>query len=441
MEVQILSRETIKPSSPTPHHQRTYKLSLIDQLLLVSRAYIPIIFFYSTDPSNQNLKNRSHQLKDSLSKTLTYFYPFTGRLKDGFTIDCNDEGATYIETEVASDISIVLQEADVDLLLQLLPCDPYENLPEPTAQVMLAIQVNYFACGGLAIGVCISHVLADASAAATFLSSWAAVASGSNPIIDNVIYDFTTLFTPQDFSSCSKFVYECLRIPVPEGKVVTKRFLFDGIKLTSLRNEIGNASRYEAISALIWFAMLKITMKLISQAWRRWDKSKQPQVWEDVPSITGAFIVNIGDMLERWTNCLFLSTIHRVMPTGEERYSVSFFINPNKDCIVECLESCCSESCPPRFPPIRSLRLPGRAPSTYVWLVGQGDDMVPIHKGLTFGVVAYLLHSLAHDQDLTRIISSKTASRSNGQCLPCLGKLGKNVVNLETRKAELKKDG
>ncbi|XVF13428.1 hypothetical protein REPUB_Repub08aG0206800 [Reevesia pubescens] len=84
------------------------------------------------------------------------------------------------------------------------------------------------------------------------------------------------------------------------------------------------------------------------------DKSKQPQVWEDVPSITGAFIVNIGDMLERWTNCLFLSTIHRVMPTGEERYSVAFFLEPSKDCIVECLESCCSESCPPRFPPIRS---------------------------------------------------------------------------------------
>ncbi|XVF51787.1 hypothetical protein PTKIN_Ptkin04bG0212700 [Pterospermum kingtungense] len=36
-----------------------------------------------------------------------------------------------------------------------------------------------------------------------------------------------------------------------------------------------------------------------------WDKSKQPQVWEDVPSMSGAFIVNIGDMMERWTNCLF----------------------------------------------------------------------------------------------------------------------------------------
>ncbi|XVF51790.1 hypothetical protein PTKIN_Ptkin04bG0212800 [Pterospermum kingtungense] len=96
------------------------------------------------------------------------------------------------------------------------------------------------------------------------------------------------------------------------------------------------------------------------------DKSKQPQVWEDVPSMSGAFIVNIGDMMERWTNCLFRSTLHRVLASRQERYSVAFFINPSRDCIVECLESCCSESSPPRFPPIRSLDyLEGRLKLTY----------------------------------------------------------------------------
>ncbi|XP_021893679.1 2-oxoglutarate-Fe(II) type oxidoreductase [Carica papaya] len=84
------------------------------------------------------------------------------------------------------------------------------------------------------------------------------------------------------------------------------------------------------------------------------EKFKQPRAWEDVPSITGAFIVNMGDMMERWTNCLFRSTLHRVMPAGQERLSVALFLDPKEDCLVECLESCCSESCPPRFPPIRS---------------------------------------------------------------------------------------
>ncbi|XP_039028721.1 2-oxoglutarate-Fe(II) type oxidoreductase hxnY-like [Hibiscus syriacus] len=84
------------------------------------------------------------------------------------------------------------------------------------------------------------------------------------------------------------------------------------------------------------------------------EKSERPQVWEDVPSMTGAFVVNIGDMMERWTNCLFRSTLHRVLPPIQERYSVAFFLDPSKDCIVGCLESCCSEACPPRFPPIKS---------------------------------------------------------------------------------------
>ncbi|XP_019156810.1 PREDICTED: 2-oxoglutarate-Fe(II) type oxidoreductase isoform X2 [Ipomoea nil] len=65
------------------------------------------------------------------------------------------------------------------------------------------------------------------------------------------------------------------------------------------------------------------------------EKFRQPRIWEDVPNLSG-------------------STLHRVVPTGSERYSVAFFLDPNPDCLVECLESCCSESSPCRFPPIRS---------------------------------------------------------------------------------------
>ena len=83
------------------------------------------------------------------------------------------------------------------------------------------------------------------------------------------------------------------------------------------------------------------------------EKDSQPQLWEDVPHVHGAFIINVGDMLERWTNGLFRSTMHRVLPL-QERYSVAFFLDPNADCVVECLESCCSAASPPRFPPIKS---------------------------------------------------------------------------------------
>ncbi|KAG6385712.1 hypothetical protein SASPL_154590 [Salvia splendens] len=76
------------------------------------------------------------------------------------------------------------------------------------------------------------------------------------------------------------------------------------------------------------------------------DKDAKPQIWE-------AFIVNIGDMLERWSNCFFRSTLHRVLGNGRERYSIAFFVEPNHDCVVECLPTCQSEQNPPKFTPIK----------------------------------------------------------------------------------------
>ncbi|KAK4283864.1 hypothetical protein QN277_000768 [Acacia crassicarpa] len=82
------------------------------------------------------------------------------------------------------------------------------------------------------------------------------------------------------------------------------------------------------------------------------DRDAKPQIWEDVAPLKGAFIVNLGDMLERWSNCIFKSTLHRVLGNGHERYSIAYFLEPSHDCLVECLPTCKSESNPPRFPPI-----------------------------------------------------------------------------------------
>ncbi|XP_020572498.1 2-oxoglutarate-Fe(II) type oxidoreductase-like isoform X2 [Phalaenopsis equestris] len=82
------------------------------------------------------------------------------------------------------------------------------------------------------------------------------------------------------------------------------------------------------------------------------DKDARPQIWEDVTTLKGGFIVNLGDLLERLTNDVFRSTLHRVVLDGQERYSIAFFADPSHEYLAECLPSCTSETNPPKYPPI-----------------------------------------------------------------------------------------
>ena len=75
--------------------------------------------------------------------------------------------------------------------------------------------------------------------------------------------------------------------------------------------------------------------------------------WIEAPVVPGAFIVNIGDCLMRWTNDIYVSTPHRVVNrSARERYSIAFFYDPNPDAIVETIPSCARQGERVRYPPI-----------------------------------------------------------------------------------------
>jgi isopenicillin N synthase-like dioxygenase len=75
--------------------------------------------------------------------------------------------------------------------------------------------------------------------------------------------------------------------------------------------------------------------------------------WIEAPVLPGAFIVNIGDCLMRWTNDVYVSTPHRVVNrSARERYSIAFFHDPNPDAVVETIPSCVREGEFTRYPPI-----------------------------------------------------------------------------------------
>jgi isopenicillin N synthase-like dioxygenase len=73
--------------------------------------------------------------------------------------------------------------------------------------------------------------------------------------------------------------------------------------------------------------------------------------WIDAPPIDGTFVVNLGDMMARWSNDQYLSTPHRVVsPMGVDRYSMPFFAEPHPDTLIECLPGCQSSEQPAKYP-------------------------------------------------------------------------------------------
>ncbi|BDX33261.1 oxidoreductase [Mycobacterium antarcticum] len=70
--------------------------------------------------------------------------------------------------------------------------------------------------------------------------------------------------------------------------------------------------------------------------------------WIDVPPVPGTFVVNIGDLLELWTNGAFVATSHRVRKVVEERYSFPLFFNVDYDTEVKPLPQFSSPDGPDR---------------------------------------------------------------------------------------------
>ncbi|MCC6009083.1 MAG: isopenicillin N synthase family oxygenase [Rhodobacteraceae bacterium] len=77
--------------------------------------------------------------------------------------------------------------------------------------------------------------------------------------------------------------------------------------------------------------------------------------WIMAPPVPGAFIVNVGDLMARWTNDYFRSTMHRAInSSGRRRYSIPFFFGVNSREMIEVLPSCQSPQNPPRYAPIEA---------------------------------------------------------------------------------------
>jgi isopenicillin N synthase-like dioxygenase len=74
--------------------------------------------------------------------------------------------------------------------------------------------------------------------------------------------------------------------------------------------------------------------------------------WHGVTPEEGALLVNLGDLTAQWTNDVWRSTLHRVVPASHRRRSVALFFDGNYDALVTCLPTCTGPDLPPKYAPV-----------------------------------------------------------------------------------------
>ncbi|CAA0828584.1 HXXXD-type acyl-transferase family protein [Striga hermonthica] len=259
MKIEVLSKELIKPSVPTPTHLKDFKLSFIDERIPTS--YMPLILYYKFGVDKDVIKQSEMciRLKRSLSEALVRFYPLAGRMRGQASVECNDAGILYIEARAeGKNISDIVKSMDSRDLDRLVPFE--SNGCVSGAEEQLAVQVTLFTCGGLSIGICLSHRIADICTLDSFIKCWVALASSEargHPI--SPIFNSSTLFPPRNTPDFRPNFRSPSVQPMRSAKPVMRRFVFtpkaiNALKLLATEGSLADAkpTRVEVLTAFLW---------------------------------------------------------------------------------------------------------------------------------------------------------------------------------------------
>ncbi|KAJ7971309.1 vinorine synthase-like [Quillaja saponaria] len=291
MKIDSIYKKCIKPSSATPHHLQYFKLSDYHQRF--PDHHSNLTFFYPaesiiTDHAS-NFALKSNLLQQSLSQTLTLYYPFAGRFQNEDIIICNDDGILFIEARTDTPLSDFLNQPDPNLM-----CNIHKHLVPTHADAkaeadagktveisisngsMILLKFILFGCGGTAISVSITHKIIDLVSIVTFFRSWSSscfhvrashntnVLSTDVKIVEpDLNFIGQTITAGPDTTSSAKPV---LSYALSGTKSMAKRLFFSPSKIEQLKTKIISAiekseqdhqhdyrlSRVDVVVALIW---------------------------------------------------------------------------------------------------------------------------------------------------------------------------------------------
>ncbi|KAF8019584.1 hypothetical protein BT93_G0313 [Corymbia citriodora subsp. variegata] len=262
MKVEVQWKKLVKPSAPTENNRQKWELTSLDRLQMPN--YVGIMFFYRDNAENPgvDIPQRLLQMEQSLSETLSLFYPMAGRYieGDGCFIDCNDLGVEFIHAKVDGQIDQLLH-GDVDIdLLDCLSRYPTDIVGNP----LVVIQVNTFECGGLVISVRFTHKIGDLYTMAMFINSWATACRGNADAMVRPNFELSSLIPLKELA-----VPNLSPPPIGDKHLVRSRLQFSADALSKLKalardnakdsmaSDFG-PSRVEVVSALLGRAFVKI---------------------------------------------------------------------------------------------------------------------------------------------------------------------------------------
>ncbi|KAE9453615.1 hypothetical protein C3L33_14471, partial [Rhododendron williamsianum] len=255
MAMEIISRESIKPSSPTPDHLRTFRLSSLDKFI-PNFLYFPHILYYSHDDSTTSINIKQAEISPllirSLSDALALYYPFAGRVKCESSVDCDDQGVDFFEARVDAYLSDIIESTSAEVFTKFVPTTSVEN-----GGALLGIQLNYFNCWGIAIGITLCHRIGDACTLSMFVKTWAAMARGDTNMAVAPSFVTSTLFPPKEALGHQ---IQMTSEKSPEHWGHTRRFCFSSSKIAALRVAVEASTvcqvvaptRVEVVTAAIW---------------------------------------------------------------------------------------------------------------------------------------------------------------------------------------------
>ncbi|KAB2612705.1 shikimate O-hydroxycinnamoyltransferase-like [Pyrus ussuriensis x Pyrus communis] len=272
MVVNVTVREStmVKPAEETP--KKALWNSNVD--LVIPSIHTPSVYFYRPNQNGGSNFFDPAVLKHALSKALVPFYPMAGRLKrddDGrIEIDCGGQGVLFVEAETGSVLDDFGDFAPTLELRRLIPAVDYST--GISTYALLVLQVTYFKCGGVSLGVGMQHHVADGFSGLHFINTWSDMARGLDltipPFIDRTLLRRRDPPQPA-FHHIEYQPAPPMKTPLQSAKpgaadtttVSIFRFTRDQLNiLKSKSKEAGNTvsySSYEMFSGHVWRCVCK----------------------------------------------------------------------------------------------------------------------------------------------------------------------------------------